>query len=279
MLESMLALPLGAGAEVLLFLALYHLSPLNGKQAAVVVVFVAITALLLYSLLDWPGADVLAMYVAVLAVTAYLLGIISHAREQRQPEASGGRRWFHWGPAIIVIFFVVLFALDGVLVVISKQGLPEPLADRLLPGLEKQERVRSVFPGTVANDFHKKEALYNQYLEQVKRQEQRGWQVRKGWLQSPVADTPAAFQVQVQEADGAPVRFATVSGIFQRPSDSREDQPFDMQEIEPGLYRVALSLPEPGMWHLVLTVRRGEQLHELHASTSVAARAKPALSR
>jgi nitrogen fixation protein FixH len=279
MLESMLALPLGAGAEVLLFLALYHLSPLNGKQAAVVVVFVAITALLLYSLLDWPGADVLAMYVAVLAVTAYLLGIISHAREQRQPEASGGRRWFHWGPAIIVIFFVVLFALDGVLVVISKQGLPESVADRLLPGLEQLERVRSVFPGTVANDFQKKEALYNQYLEQVKLQEQRGWQVRKGWLQPPIADAPAAFQVQVQEADGAPVRFATVSGIFQRPSDSREDQPFDMQEIEPGLYRVALSLPEPGLWHLVLRVKRGEQLHELHASTSVAARANPALSR
>jgi hypothetical protein len=45
-----------------------------------------------------------------------------------------------------------------------------------------------------------------------------------------------------------------------------------MREIEPGLYRVVLSLPEPGMWYLVLKVKRGEQLHELHASTSVAAR-------
>ena len=268
MLESLLALPLGAGVEVVLFLALYRLAPLNGKQAAVVTALVAITALLLYSLLDWPGADVLAMYIAVLAVTAYLLAIISHAREQ-QP-ATTGRRWFHWGPAIIVIFFVVLFALDGVLVVISRQGLPEPVADSLLPKADRQERVHSVFPGTVANDFQKKEALYNQYLEQVKRQEQRGWQVHKGWLQPPVAGETATFQVQVEEADGAPVRFAAVSGVFQRPSDSREDRPFDMQEIEPGVYRAALSLPEPGLWRLVLKVRRGEQLHELHATTSVA---------
>lgn len=278
MLESLLALPLGAGAEVLLFLALYRLTPLGGKRSAVLVVLIAVTALLLYSLLDWPGADVLAMYLAVLAVTAYLLGIVSHAREQRKAQADG-QRWFHWGPATIVIFFVLLFALDGVLVVISKQGLPETVADRLLPRSDSQEGVRSVFPGTVANDFQKKEALYNQYLEQVKRQEQRGWQVHKGWLQPPVAGAPAAFQVQVLEADGAPVQFATVSGIFQRPADSRKDYPFDMREIEPGLYRVAVSLPEPGQWRLVLRVKRGEQLHELHAGTSVGGRAKPPSSR
>ncbi|MGW8309519.1 MAG: FixH family protein [Thiogranum sp.] len=272
MLQSLLALPLGAAAEVLLFLALYRLSPLSGRQAAVVVALLSLTAVLLYSLLNWPGADVLAMYVAVLSVTAYLLAIVSHAREQHSSEAAGRRRWFHWGPAAIVIFFVALFALDGVLVTISTQGLPRSVSDWLLPRSYQEEHIQSVFPGTVANDFQKKETLYNQYLEQVREQHQRGWKVDKGWLHKPVEGRPAAFQVRVREADGAPVQFAEISGVFQRASDSREDASFDMREIEPGLYRVVLTLPEPGMWYLVLKVKRGEQLHELHASTSVAAR-------
>ncbi|MFQ5643750.1 MAG: FixH family protein [Thiogranum sp.] len=266
MLQSLFALPLSAVAEVLVFLLMYRLTPMNGKQAALVVALLSVAAVVIYSMWNWPGADVLAMYVAVLAVTAYLSGIVSHAREHRQ--ASG--RWFHWGPAVIIIFFVVLLALDGVLVVISSQGLPGPVADYLLPEATQRQQVSSVFPGTVARDYQKKESLYNEYLEQVKRQEQRGWQLKKGWLADPVAGRPAPFQVQVSEAGGTPLQFAQVSGVFQRPSDSRLDYSFTMQEIEPGLYRVILALPEPGTWNLVLTVKRGAQLHEVHASTSVA---------
>jgi nitrogen fixation protein FixH len=270
MLQSLLALPLGAVAQVLMFVLLYRFTPLNGKQAAVIVALLALTGLLIYSLIDWPGADVLAMYVAVLAVTAYLLGIVSHAREQQRADAQGDRRWFHWGPAVIVIFFIALFALDGVLVVISKQGLPPQLAERLLPPREDQAAVRSAFPGIVARDYQKKESLYNDYLQQVQRQEQRGWQVRKGWLATPRVGTAGTFRVQVTERDGTPLRFAEVSGVFERPSDSRLDQAFAMQETEPGWYQADIRLPEPGSWNLILQVRRGAQLHELHASTSIA---------
>ena len=269
MLQSLLALPLGVGAEVLVFLFLYRLTPMNGRQAAVVVAMLALTAVVLYSLLDWPGADVVAMYVAVLLVSAYLLGIVSSAREQHISDATQDKRWFHWGPAIIVMFFVALFALDSVLVVISRQGLPPVIAEWLLPKQDRPENVRSVFPGVVARDFQKKEALYNAYLEQVKRQQERGWQVSKGWLESPRAGHAETFQVQVVERDGAPVTFASVSGTFQRPSDSRLDQSFRLTEFEPGLYRGQLVLPEPGVWSLILQIRRGEQLHEIHADTSV----------
>lgn len=269
MLQSLLALPMSVAIETLVFLLLYRLTPMSGRQAAVVVALLAFAAVFLLSMLDWPGADVLAMYVAVVLVSAYLLGIVSSAREQHLREDAAGRRWFHWGPAAIVIFFVSLFALDGVLVVISKQGLPRPVADWLLPKQEQPERVNSVFPGVVAHNFQKKEAMYNAYLKQVERQHQRGWQVSKGWLETPYAGRPETFQVQVRERDGAPVAFADVSGTFQRPSDSRLDQPFRLTEVEPGLYRGQVVLPEPGAWRLILQIRRGEQLHEIHADTSV----------
>jgi hypothetical protein len=35
------------------------------------------------------------------------------------------------------------------------------------------------------------------------------------------------------------------------------------------LYRGQLVLPEPGVWRLVLKIKRGEQLHEVHADASV----------
>ncbi len=267
MLQSLLALPLSAGASVLFFVLLSRLSPLKGKMAAVVTALVSLAVLLVYSVLFWPGADVLAMYVAVLMVTAYLLGIISDAREARRADAQD--RWFHWAPAIIVIFFVLLFAVDSVFVMVSKQGLPKPIADWILPESAQQAQIQSLFPGTVANDFQKKEGLYNEYLKQVDDQQQRGWQVSKGWLNAPVAGQPAAFQVRVLEADESPLQDAQINGQFQRPSDSRLDQAFEMQAIEPGLYRVVLSLPKPGIWTLLLQIKRGEQLHEIHANTSV----------
>jgi nitrogen fixation protein FixH len=279
MLESMLALPLIAVAELVLFLLLYGLTPLSGRQAAVVVAVLALNALLIYSLADWPGADVLAMYLAVLSVIAYLLGIVTHAREQRGHVAQGEQRWFHWGPALIVIFFAVLIALDGILVVIARQGLPQPVAQLILPERGRDSEIRSVFPGVVARDYQKKESLYNAYLEQVERQERRGWRVRKGWLERPAAGRAGIFQVQISERDGAPLDFATVSGVFQRPSDSRLDQSFAMQEVEPGFYRVKISLPEPGLWSLALQVRRDGQLHEVHASTTVADRRRHAEDR
>jgi nitrogen fixation protein FixH len=170
---------------------------------------------------------------------------------------------------VIIIFFMALFALDGVLVTISRQGLPPTVAQALLPKSYDNEHVQSVFPGTIARDYQKKEALYNEYLAQVKRQNERGWKVDKGWLNTPVAGRPAVFQVRLLEADDAPVRFAEIGGVFLRPSDSRRDTPFDMQEVEPGLYRVVVTLPEPGAWDLLLTARRGGQLHELRARTSV----------
>ncbi len=273
MLQSLLALPLGALTEVLVFLALYALSPLSGKQVALLVGLVSLCAVVLYSLINWPGADVLAMYIAVLAVSAYLLAIISSNYEERRAERTAKRRWFHWAPTVIVVFFLALFALDGVLVSISTQGLPAPFARVLLPPTVANDHVQSVFPGTVANNFQKKEDQYNAYLAQVKRQQERGWKLDKGWLKKPVEGEPAVFQLRVLEADDAPVRFAQVGGVFLRPSDSRKDTVFAMQEIQPGLYQAVLTLPQPGMWDLLLTVKRGGQLHELRASTSVSAKA------
>jgi nitrogen fixation protein FixH len=269
-MESLLSLPVGAAIQVLAFLVLYRFTPLGAKQAAVVVGALALALVLPYSLLYWPGGDVLAMHLAVYGVTAYVLAIIAQARAQRlQGEPAQGERWFQWGPALIVLFFIAVVLLNAVMVVLSKEGLPESLSHLLLPQPAREGQVSSAFPGTVARDLQKKEALYNAYLEQVRRQEDRGWQVRKGWLTPPVAGVATEFQVSVTDRDGAPVVGAEVSGRFLRPSDNRLDQGFRLRERDSGLYRAAVTLPQPGRWNLWLRIQRGEDIHELEASTRI----------
>lgn len=243
MLQSLVALPFSALALTALFLLLYRYSPLDAKTSAMVTALLSLGAFAASAVIYRPGADVIAMYVAVLAVTAYLLGIVGGSRERRLAE--GGDSGFHWGPSLILLFFVILFAADGLFVVISSDGLPAPIARWLLP--ERQGApVQSVFPGVVPRDYQKKEYEYNEYLARLEAQKARGWRIRKGWIGSAIAGRAALFQVSVTDNNGDALTGAWVTGLFQRPSDSRMDRPFDMQETEAGIYQVEITLSQPG---------------------------------
>ncbi|MCA1804404.1 MAG: FixH family protein [Xanthomonadaceae bacterium] len=257
----MLALPVGIALQVLLFVLLCRFTVLGGKQAAVIVAVLAMGVTVPYALLAWPGGDVLAIYVALFLVCAYVLGIISSHRERRLALAGEDTaRWFHWGPAVIILFFSVVFLVNATML--------------LLPESDRARQVTMAFPGTVARDFHKKEALYNEYLEQVRAQEARGWQVRQGWLEPPVAGQAKPFQVTVTARDGSPVIGARVWVAFLRPSDQRLDQRVELPEKDSGLYRANVELPSPGLWSTTLTIERGEDVHEVQANTRIEAGAE-----
>ncbi|MBI5041762.1 MAG: FixH family protein [Gammaproteobacteria bacterium] len=269
-MNILLTIPLGIFAQLLLFVLLQRVFRLHAKAAALMVGLSVLALYIPYAILVWPGADVVAMHVAIYLVTAYALGLIFGHRESRMDDVRGSRPGFHWGPTLIVAFFVVLVLFDSVLVVIATQGLPEPIARLLLPATDRQREITSAFPGVVDNDFQKKEALYNAYLEQVRRQHERGWVVHKGWLSAAHAGQTAKFQVTVNDRDGKAVTGAVVQGGFLRAADTRLDQRFALAETAPGVYQSALTLPLPGVWNLVLEIRRGEELHEVRAATTVA---------
>ena len=157
----------------------------------------------------------------------------------------------------------------AVFVSVAERGLNPTLWSWLFPEPSDQREVTSMFPGVIARDFHKKEALYNQYLQQVERQRQRGWQVHKGWLNEPIVGQAALFRATVQTRDGAPVTGATVDGQFLRPSTNTLDVDFNLNETAPGVYEAPVSLPVAGHWNLVLQIRKGEELHEIQANTRV----------
>lgn len=263
MTASTLLVGIGAGvaAELVLFALLRALLHLSGKSAALAVALVAILGYVPWAILVWPGADIFAIHLAIFLTVAYALGMVG---------ANVGRRW-HWAPALIVAFFVVVVATNVVFLGVAEKGITGLFA-RLLPKPQGSEVVDSRFPGTVSHDFQEKEALYNEYLRQVERQQARGWEVRKGWLHKPVVGEPATFVVQVSDRDGAALTGAQVEGRFLRSSNARNDFDFSMAEIAPGEYRVQLEMPLHGLWQLVLHIRRGDDLHEVRADTSVGPR-------
>jgi nitrogen fixation protein FixH len=248
----------GVLAEVAVFLLLLRGLRLNGKAAAMAVAMLALMVYVPWAILTWPGADIFAIHLAIYLTVAYALGMFG---------GRVGRRW-HWAPALIVAFFVLVVITNVVFLGVAEQGITGLFA-RLLPQPRHAEVADSRFPGTVSHDYQEKEALYNDYLRQVERQQARGWNVRKGWQVTPVAGELATFIVVVSDRDGAPLTGAEVSGRFLRSSNSRDDFDFHMTEAAPGEYRVTLTMPLHGLWQLVLRIRRSEDLHEIRAETSV----------
>jgi len=268
-MDIVISLALGMALQAVIFFTLRRLAGFGAKQAATVIALLAVALYMPYAILDWPGGDVVSLHLAIYLVTAYALGLILANREARLAREGEDARWFHWGPAVIVSFFVVLILFDGILVVVASRGLPESLAEWFFPSPDAGEEISSAFPGVVSHDYQEKQAHFNAYLEQLEKQQLRGWRVNKGWLIEPSTHTPGRFQVTVVAADASPVSGAQVTGTFLRPSDTRLDQTFSLTETAPGVYRGDIQLPKPGQWNLVLEIRKGDDLHQVRAGTTV----------
>lgn len=256
----------------LLFGVFTRLVRMEGERAALLSGVLVLGVYIPYALVVWPGADVLAIHISVYGISAYILHVMV-GEAAVGPDGEGVvRPWrFHWGPAVILGFFVVLWTVLAGLVTIAHNGLAPELAARFLPEPIGGTSVQSHFPGTVARDFHKKEELYNRYLEQVERQRERGWQVSYGWYQPerPVAGSEAVFQLRVRDREGHPVSGAVVEGQFLRPADFHRDRHVTLEEVDRGLYRGTVNLKDPGAWHVLLVITRGEDVHEIQARTTI----------
>ncbi len=264
MLSGFLTLPIGLVVEFLLFYLLYRFSPLHSVQSLLVALLLTLAVYLPYSLLNWSGVDVFVLHLAVFATAVYITGIILRSGKK-------STRRFHWAPALIILFFVVIIVVDSVFVTMSMRGLPKGLQESLLPTPRKEQGVSTLFPGVVPENKYQKESQYNAYIAQRTEQAARGWQVGKGWLQGvPAAGQEAVFQLQILDRLSQPVSGLNLKGRFMRPADSRLDLDFSMNEVMPGVYRVAVVLPVAGTWDLLLdALDDDKQVYELKASTTI----------
>ncbi len=264
--DLLLGLAVGMGLIIGGSLLLFRFSRLSVVAIALTIALLALALYLPLAVLDWPGGDVLAIHLAVYLLSAFACGVFLRERRRRRQEQG-----LHWGPLAIVGFFIGVVVLSVFFIVVAERGLAPSLNAYLFPSTTRQGAVSSRFPGLISHDFQQKEELYNQYLQQVQRQQERGWQVQKGWLGKSVAGAPTGFKVVVHTREGEPLTGATVDGQFLRPADSRLDTAFTLPEVEPGVYQAPLNLPAVGLWDLILHIRKGAELHEVRATTEVAA--------
>lgn len=266
MTTMLVNLLLGILLEIGIFFVVRRFTEMGAGMVAAAVAVIALSVLLPYVLVSELSGDVIALYIAVFSLTAYILGILGSKQHPTQRRERQSR----WIPLTIVGFFVVVFAVDVVFVMVSKEGVPTSV-NRVLTGQSNQPTtIHTAFPGVVVNNYFKKEASYNDYLKQMQAQQQLGWQIRKGWLDKKVhATEPAIFQVMVASREGRVIDGAEISGVFIRPSDSRDDQRFHMREVSPGRYQTQVQLPRSGQWDVIATIRKGTQQYELRARTVI----------
>lgn len=262
MSNLLLGLGLGAALIMLVNIGLMRFAKVSAQWAAAVTALVTIGLYVPYAILRWPGGDIFAIHLTIYLLTTLACGMLL--------GQSGPR--LHWAPALLIVFFIIVAVMGAVFIAVAERGAPAWVQNWLFPTPANQRQTVSMFPGVIAHDFHKKEALYNQYLQQVEQQRARGWQVQKGWVGDAVAGEAALFRVAVQTRDGQPLSEALVDGQFLRSSTSKLDVGFKLQATEiPGVYEARITLPAAGRWNLVLNIRKGDDVHEIQASTAIAA--------
>lgn len=256
--------------EFAAFVLLYKFTRWQGKQVAFLIILVTIGLYTPVGVLSWRGLDWFAIHFAFYVMIPYVLGIITTNWEIRERiEGPARTKWFHWGPATMVVFFIVLAAVDSAIISFAEKGMSSGLTRYLLPEPESKAAVTSIFPGTVSHDFQEKEAEFNAYLQERREQDQRGWQMKKGWVGPAVEGQVSTFRLLVKDRDGQIISGADVSGEFLRPADEKLDLPVSLEEKSAGIYETEVNLPVQGVWNLVLSVTKDGDRHELRAATKI----------
>lgn len=213
---------------------------------------------------NWPGGDVISMHMAVYLATATVLTVIG-ARKR------GETKRLHWGPKVIIIFFLALFVIDGTLLVVSGQGVPPVVAKWLLPPAKKTSHAaHTAFSGVVPHGEEAAKSI-NQFLASTDKQNKLGWNVSVAGLQEITQGRQAGVAVTVKGADGQPLRGAVAAMALLRPGTAKPEQVLDLVEAEPGIYRARIAVAQPGLLLAAIRLQRANERYEVQQQLDVSA--------
>lgn len=125
--------------------------------------------------------------------------------------------------AMLVAFFLVIFAVNGVFVYVSLQS----------------------HPGVTSDDAYRKGLDHNRTLDHADRQKARGWTAR-------VAVVDGIVELRLTDRSGAPLSGLVVEGEARRPVHDRTDTELVLRETGTGRYSAVRTKLSPGRWALVL---------------------------
>ena len=242
---------LGSGTILafLLFFGFYLGLKWEGKKAAFITIVIMWLLYFPLAFLFWPGIDIFAIHFVFFTMTGYGLGIVTNVRStrMRMEGDSTSDGWFHWGPAIIVGFFLMLTVVDSNIISIA--------------GKYK--------PGIVAHDFREKEGQYNSYQKQMAAQQARGWKVTGGWDGQPSLNESKPFVIEAVDKAGNPIVEADVQANFLSTANTDKDLHIKLSETERGVYAADVALPIYGQWTILVVATKGDDVHEIKGQIEV----------
>lgn len=249
----------------LLIIVLYYLLRVFGVSnywRGVISGTASVTAYLVLSILKWPGGDVVSMHMAVFLATATVLTLIGGRR-------SDVKQRLHWGPKVIIGFFLLLFVIDGGLLMISGQGVPPSVAKWFLPPAKKSSTpAHTAFSGVVPHGEEAAKTI-NQFMKSAEKQRRLGWDVAIAGLDRLRQGSSAVLSVNAIDESSKPLQGATVKVAIARPGLAQPEQIVNLAEAAPGEYRGQLTMSLPGSWVALIQLQRGEDRYEMQQHLEV----------
>jgi nitrogen fixation protein FixH len=229
---------------IVLFGVLGLIKTLPNVMRALLASVAPLFAYVLHIFDSWPGLDVVAIHISLFLGAGLMLYMFSQSRRRARGQ-------LHWGPKLLIGFFVMLAVLNACFLAISTNGLPRIVARWWLP---HGDTVNSGFSGVVAHDQQAASAVSAE-LSRRYSAKQLGWRIEVNGLDYP-AQTQQNIKLKVYDRTGLPL-----SGLHGELRLSRPGAPEPVARIafvptDEGEYHAELDLPEPGRWLVELVLQQ-----------------------
>ncbi|MBF0380895.1 MAG: FixH family protein [Magnetococcales bacterium] len=139
-------------------------------------------------------------------------------------EQKPARRFEPW-PTAIVIFFLVVFSADAIMITLGMNS----------------------WPGLVNKNHYQHGINYNKVINAQNRQDKLGWTIKLN-SNNLVAGKEGKIAVTLMGRENKAVEKAQVEGVLFRPVGEGSDLVFLLKEEKPGLYSAMIAPPKKGIW-------------------------------
>ena len=263
----------GSFLAFFLFFVFFKLLHLGGKMSAVATAACMLLAYIPLAVIYWASIDIFAIHFAFFMMIPYGLGIITGVHEERRKVEGELKKEMHWIPALIIVFFIGIAAVDSFIISSATSGLNSSLAKVLLPKAKSDDissNISSQFTGAVSNDNQDEEKRFDEYVDQLNIQRGRGWKITGKWVKPPpMVNQPAIFTFTAKDKDGVAIKGATVTTDFRRASDMKKDTMITFKESANGRYSASITSPLAGCWDMKVLLKRGHDEHEIKGQTEI----------
>ncbi len=202
--------------------------------------------LLAYSVFHSMSLDKISIHLAIYLATATVLSMI--ASSKRKSDGSG----IHWSIKTMIVFFLILFIVDGTFVSVSTNGLPPAVASIFLPNAAKKT-VYTGFTGVTRHDDNAASAE-NSQLKEVAELEKLGWRIEVDGITHLQTGVDNHVRVHLLDSHGVPMDKAMIQMQFLRSETQGPRALITLPLDHDGNYTGILHVPDVGNWILRTTI-------------------------